>query len=895
MQHVLGLERCGHDIRHAVGGKAAGLGAMLALGLNVPAGFAVTTRAYRTAVAGELRATIEALVAGAQSAEELREASARIRDLFTADLVDDALRAEIVGALSKLGDPDTTAVAVRSSATAEDLAEASFAGQQDTYLWIRGASSVVDAVVRCWASLFTAQVIEYRRRFDIDTADLAMAVVVQCMVPADAAGVMMTLDPATGDRASVYIEAAYGLGEGVVKGDVTSDSYWVSGADSGSVAGTGTGTATGSDTVLEPGAAGPVRSEVRRKTHAHQFDESAGEVRRVPVAHALQDRPALTEKETLRIAALGRLLEDALGGPQDVEWAFAGGPGTTRELFLLQTRAETVWSRSKNTPTAQDKGAVAAPAMVDPDETTLLHGHSARDGLWTVTNMAESIPGVSTPMTWSVWLPAAEFVNRSHYRFIGALSRLEAQLPHRTQDWIVGVFYGRFALRVDLLADWADRIPGMSGQDVINQFFSSLPGSLGTSSARKRHLSTLVRKPAVFLLVPRRMRANRAAVERYWRTAVAELPGADAARTMRILDEAIELFTRSLALQVNLTQGAFLATSKALGDLAAGTGVSPNGIVGGSGGHEESAMVEDLWACSRGRKTLEEFLDRHGYHGWREGELSHRSWREDPTMVRRQLDAYRSRPDSDDPRRSAKQHGEQSRALRRKLLAALPPRRRPYARAVMAATTYYGPMRGVSKAAFSQALDVVRAAVRRMGEHLAAQGEIAEADDVFYLTVDEVRNLRVPHGRELVSERKELRRRYETVEVPDAWRGVPEPYSVEPGEAVATVAGTPASPGIAEGLARVVLDPGDAHVEEGEILFARDTDPAWASLMFLSSALVADIGGVMSHTAVVARELGIPCVVNTKVATRHVRTGDRVRIDGAAGTVEILERAREPR
>jgi pyruvate,water dikinase len=199
-------------------------------------------------------------------------------------------------------------------------------------------------------------------------------------------------------------------------------------------------------------------------------------------------------------------------------------------------------------------------------------------------------------------------------------------------------------------------------------------------------------------------------------------------------------------------------------------------------------------------------------------------------------------------------------------------------------------MRGVSKAAFLQALDVVRSAIRRMGEHLATQGDIAEPEDVFFLTLDEVRNLRVPNGRDLVEERKELRRRYEAVDVPDAWFGVPEPQSMTPDEALDIVRGTAASTGVVEGLARVVLEPSQAHVEHGEILFARDTDPSWASLMFLSSALVADIGGVMSHTAVVARELGIPCVVNTKVATRHIRTGDRVRVDGAAGTVELLAR-----
>lgn len=864
MQRVLELGHCRPDVHELVGGKAAGLGSMLAMGLNVPPGFVVTTDAFRSSLAADLRREIDSRLAAARSPEEVREASVRIRELFTADHIGPDLRAEILGAYAKLGD-ESTPVAVRSSATAEDLADASFAGQQDTYLWMRGSAAVLDAVARCWGSLFTPQVIEYRRRLEVDTSDLAMAVVVQTMVPADAAGVMMTLDPVTGDRSAVYVEASYGLGEGVVKGDVSSDSFWVPSDD--------------------PDA---VRSEIRTKTHAHRFDETAGGVRLLPVDPDLQQRPAITTAEAVQIANLGRRLEQALGGPQDVEWALAGAPGTTRELFLLQTRAETVWSRRAADPAP---GSTAPSRRdVDPDEVTLLHGHSARDGLWTVTNMAEAIPGVTTPMSWSIWLPVSEFVNRNHYRFIGALSRAEALLPHRTQDWIVGVFYGRVALRIDLLADWADRVPGTSGQDLINQFFTTLPGTVSTGSSRKRHFRTRLRTPAVYLLVPRWMRANRTAVEAFWRTAVAELSTAGPQRTAEILDEAVERFQRSLALQVNLTQGAFLRTAKMLRQVAEGTGVSPNDIIGGSGGHEETALVDDMWSCSRGEMDVSEFLSRHGYHGWREGELSNRSWREDPSMVLQQIETYRSLPDTDAPHLSAERRVQQNRALRRQLIAGLPRSRRLRARVVLALALHYAPMRGVSKAAFMQALDVVRSAVRRMGQHLAAQGDIAEPEDVFFLTLDEVRNLRVPNGRDLVEERKELRRRYEAVDVPDAWLGVPEPQSMTPDEALDTVNGTAASPGVVEGLARVVLEPSQARVEPGEILFARDTDPAWASLMFLSSALVADIGGVMSHTAVVARELGIPCVVNTKVATRHIRTGDRVRVDGGAGTVELLAR-----
>lgn len=871
MEHaVLNFDHCTNLNRHLLGGKAIGLSAMTELGLNVPDGFVVTTDAYRTAVGPQLTSTINAIVGEASTPEELAVASTEVRRLFTVDLLPSALIDLIDAAYDRLVEhSDDGAVAVRSSATAEDLENASFAGQQDTYLWITGKDAVRTHIVRCWSSLFTPQVIGYRRKFGVPVEGLAMAVVVQKMVPAESAGVMMTLDPVTGDRSTTYIEAAFGLGEGVVKGDVTSDSFWV-------------------DSTHQV-----ARQEVRPKDGAHRFDPDAGCVKIVPIESSLRDQPSITEEEASRIAALGAQLEAAFGSPQDVEWALAPSRDGHRDLFLLQTRAETVWSRA-DSRLGDEASTVADLVPADPDEVTLLHGHAARDGLWTLTNMQEAIPGVETPLTWSVWLPVAEFVNRNHYRFVGALSRREAQVPHRTQDWIVGVFYGRAALRIDMLADWADRVPGMSGGDLISQFFSSLPEGVTSRPQRKYYLRALLRRPLPFIVVPPRMRANRAAVEAFWRESTTELQASDMIRTIEILDEAIEKFSRSLALQVNLTQGAFLTSSKLLRALVAGTDVGLHELVAGYGGHEETALVDDMWSVSRGEIDQAEFIRRHGYHGWREGELSNKSWREDPTMVEQQIKAYKERPDEEDPRTSAALRSTKRRDLEKKLLRSLSLRRRIWGLFVLRLSAHYLPMRGVSKTAFLQALDVIRSASRRAGVLLAASGDITSAEDVFYLTVDEIRSARVPFGRELVAERRRLRSRYELVDIADAWHGVPVPDVADTGIIVETVNGTAASPGTVEGYARVVLDPSDAHVEKGEILLAKDTDPGWASLMFLSSALVADIGGIMSHTAVVARELGIPCVVNTKIATRHIRTGDLIRVDGSKGTIDVLSRAGEP-
>jgi pyruvate,water dikinase len=204
----------------------------------------------------------------------------------------------------------------------------------------------------------------------------------------------------------------------------------------------------------------------------------------------------------------------------------------------------------------------------------------------------------------------------------------------------------------------------------------------------------------------------------------------------------------------------------------------------------------------------------------------------------------------------------------------------------------------VGKVAFLQSLDVARAAARRIGVLLAADGTLAEPEDVFYLTAPEILGPPPATARQLVAERRAIRESYRKLRLPTFWTGEPVYEVIEDidddadgAAAKGCLTGVGVSPGVVEGPARVVTDPALADMEPGDILVAHTTDPSWASLMFMAKALVVDIGGQLSHAAVVARELGIPCVMNTLDGTRILHDGDRLRIDGAAGTVEILERA----
>lgn len=320
---VVWLQDCTADSQPLVGGKAVGLGALVREGLQVPPGFAVTTRGFREHIEhNRLELDIERLLGESN-------ASDKIRALFENSRLSPRLEDELSTAYQRLcsGSGSARPMAIRSSATAEDLADASFAGQQETYLWIIGIQHVLEHIVRCWASLFAPQALAYRAHRNIDSTDLAMGVVVQCMVPAEAAGVMLTIDPVNGDRSAIVIEASYGLGVAVVNGEVTPDRLCV-------------------DKVLLE-----IRSRsIGAKTIAYRFDPAVQGTRLEAVPPEKQTYLSVTDDEVIELASVGKRMERAMGRPLDMEWAIGLGQSAAREVFLLQARPETIWSQRRSTP-----------------------------------------------------------------------------------------------------------------------------------------------------------------------------------------------------------------------------------------------------------------------------------------------------------------------------------------------------------------------------------------------------------------------------------------------------------------------------------------------------------------------------------------------------------------
>jgi pyruvate, water dikinase len=311
-----------------MGGKCASLARMIALGVPVPGGFAVSTDAYAAHLnALGLEEAIKAELAGLDTHNVTDEEakSKAIRKLVASQPMPAEVEAAIRAGYASFSPSDDLPVAVRSSATAEDMPDASFAGQQDTFLWVVGADEVVDRVRDCWGSLFTARAMSYRQDHKLGHIDVLMSVAVQTMVDARSAGVALTLDPINGDRTKIVIDASWGLGESVVSGEITPDNF-----------------------VVEKVLMQVQKRKIANKDHEIVADRAARKTITRAVEADRSSLPSVSDAEVIAVAQLARRLEKAMGGPQDVEWAFdhAGN------LVALQSRPETIWSQKKAAPQA---------------------------------------------------------------------------------------------------------------------------------------------------------------------------------------------------------------------------------------------------------------------------------------------------------------------------------------------------------------------------------------------------------------------------------------------------------------------------------------------------------------------------------------------------------------
>jgi phosphohistidine swiveling domain-containing protein len=523
-----------------------------------------------------------------------------------------------------------------------------------------------------------------------------------------------------------------------------------------------------------------------------------------------------------------------------------------------------------------------------------LHYESGPSTHWTTVNTAEALPGVQTPFSWTWWADAIELGMRWCFFDLGVLRRDEIASSAVADERYSVVFFGRYSANITKMREIGDRMLGTDADGVEEQILGGLHSGLQNNNTLSRLPAIATKMPRLIYGIPRVLAGIRRETDAWWRAnttpaALADPIGAPA----RIADahqRYIEIM-RAHAAATMLCQALYDQVVNVA--TAAGLPGLETSLVTGYGDFEEGKIAEHLWDVSRGRMTVAAFIADHGYHGPNEGSLSSRSWREDPGPIERLAETYRSMSDDANPAAVAQSRVVGRRSAEAQLLAATPGHKRPAAKAVLRLARRQIPLREIGKASFLQSIDVARAAARTLGEELAGSGAIADPDDVQYLTYEEITGRDFGDVRDRVTARRAKREGYLRIRLPDTWQGPPEAVALgEPAsKAPDVIRGLPVAPGIVEGRARVVTDPeAGIEIEPGEVLVCRTTDPSWASYFLVASALVIDIGGAMSHGAIVARELGVPCVINTRVGTSAIQTGDLVHVDGAAGEVRITAR-----
>ena len=850
---VIGLD----DPRAAtsvVGGKGASLARLARAGFRVPPGFQVTTSAYLDFIDhGELR---EPVLAAASSASGSDAAAARIRELFAGRPLPAPTGAAIAGAYAALG--DDVPVAVRSSATVEDLPGMSAAGQHDTYLNVRGEAAVLDAVKRCWASLWSARALGYRARAGVDPGDVSIAVVVQRLVPAEAAGVLFTADPVSGARDQVVISANWGLGESVVAGDVTPDVAVV-----GRTAGTAGKLASyqiGSKEVMTVPDGGGTRATgtpAGRRATAVLSPERAGE-----------------------LAGTGLAIEKLYGEPVDVEWALAGG-----DLYVLQARPITA-------------RATASAGTVGPGEQW--NDSLSGDYLWTNGNFGEALPDVMTPATWS-WI-----------KMLMARNALLSLPGYPCYGRIGGRFYLNVSMSIAI-----QRLVGISPRrflTIVGPVFGTLPPVAEIPRARLPRLkATWLAIPVLFSIIrrtstsekripeflassPRRCDQLRAGIEQ----------AADAAALARLwpeqvrplLEEASDMLGTVGAKGTTLSAGPRKLT-KLVGEADAALLLS--GQQAGGTPLASLGPAIGLGRLTRGEIDRDTFAREYGHRGPHEAELSIPRPAEDPGWIDAQVSALRDTVHDAD---ALLANQDAARAAAWERLQTRDPGKAGAARKIIARWAPVAREREAIRSEVIRSVWVARTWLLRAGK-LTGHG-----DDLFLLELEEIfRLLRGdPAPLAIVPARRASYEAYRALPpYPSVISGRFDPFrwaadpnrrvdyydertqTASPARAAGAITGFPGAAGVVEGVARVLRTPEDgAQLGDGEILVTTVTNIGWTPLFPRAGAVVTDIGAPLSHAAIVARELGIPAVVGCGDATTRLHSGDRVRVDGGSGTVEVL-------
>ncbi len=790
--------------------------------------------------------------------EAIGTLSAEIRQRIEGADVPDDLAAAITRSIARLG--EEAAYAVRSSSTAEDLPTLSFAGQQDSYLNVSGSAAILEHVSRCWASLFTERAVTYRVRNGFDHRAVRMAVVVQRMVFPEAAGVLFTADPVTSNRKVASVEATFGLGEALVSGLVNTDLYKV--------------------------RDGEVLSKtVASKQRAFRASPTGG-TREEAIDPERQEQPALTDVQIVRLGQLGRQIEAHFGRPQDIEWCLAGD-----DFEIVQSRPITTLFPI---PSAGDQ---ANHIYVSVGHAQMMTDAMKPLGLsvWQLTTPREMYEsggrlfvdvamGLASPATRAGLL---ETFGRGQPMIGEALKTIVER-----GDFIPSLPNGGAAEVPSTVAPTPIETDPAIVTELIGQnqdSIATLKHDIGTQSGSALFDFILAdfQELKRILFDPRSHQVFMSAMEASWWLND---------HLLEWLGERSAADTLTQSVPHNITSEMGLA----LLDVADVIRPFPE-VVDFLHRVDDEGFLDDMAGLAGGQKArdaLQAFLDRYGMRCVGEIDITRPRWSERPTTLVPLILGNIKNFEAGAGERRFEQGRREAEARERELLERLrglpdgEAKAEETKRKIDRVRTFIG-YREYPKYGMVSRYFVYKQALLREAERLVQAQVLAEKEDIFYLRLQELHEV-VRSGQiddQLIAQRKEEFRSFQAL--------TPPPVLTSDGEAVSgtyrrhnlpgdALVGLAVSAGTVEGRARVILDMGDARLEVGDILVTAYTDPSWTPVFPTIGGLVTQVGGMMTHGAVIAREYGLPAVVGVDQATRLIPDGRRIRVNGTDGYVEIL-------
>jgi phosphoenolpyruvate synthase/pyruvate phosphate dikinase len=878
-QYILYFSEIDKTSGKRVGGKGANLGELYQIPeIEVPPGFCITTDAFDDFVntSQEYRNLLHTLMLiTGESRVELQTIGERLRSHLENLEMPTPIQDEILQAWQISGIHH--AYAVRSSATAEDLPGASFAGQQDTFLNVQGKANLLYNIKKCWASLFSDRAIIYRNQNGFPHDKVKLAVVVQRMIFPDVSGIMFTADPVTGNRKIISIDASFGLGEALVSGLVSADLYQVK-----------------SDKIIH--------KQIARKEVEIRASESGGTVRE-DIEEERKTAQSLSEENALQLARIGKRIQQHFGSPQDIEWCLAEG-----QIFILQSRPITT----------------LYPLPLTNDDRIHLYLSFGHPQMMTDAMKPLGISVLRTFMPFGKDLPGEE----SHLlKEAGSRLYLDiTPLLHYPQvrKWLPSILPA------------ADELIGHAVQDFVTR------EEFQDAMKPDQHPDlSLIRKvmPVVFSIMGNILyRDNHQAIDQLNgfireqvqvnRSRLEETSGLDRVVLIQnmlssLFPEIIHRIAPFLPTGIVTYKMIESLSQKWLGDNdeLAGISKSPPGNVATEMGlqlgdladalrnypevveylehTDDAGFLTNLPGVVGGREMLplfQEFLQKYGMRGTGEIDITRMRWREEPTQFLPMVLSYVRSAQPGQHRRDFEAGKKEAEFMADRLVNRLRKKTwgflkaRIMQRLIKVHRSLIG-MREHPKYFIVQNFDWIKQAIMQEANTLVAAGVLQSADDIFWFSLPEIKEMiaRQQAEQKLIEIRKSQFRLDSKLTPPRAMTSEGEILTRQ--ATVQTPAGalvgSPVSAGAVEGHARVVLKLEEAHLNKGDILVAPYTDPGWTPLFPLVAGLVTEVGGLMTHGAVVAREYGIPAVVGVEGATRKIADGQWIRVDGTRGIIEF--------